>query len=85
MEKYICTICGYNGLTEPPRDENGRPSFETCNCCGTAFGYDDKSDEHVISFRNNWIEQGGTWFSEQSKPENWNMEEQLKNIGSTPF
>ena len=41
MGRYICPVCGYAYLEEPPRDEKGRPSFDICDCCGIEFGYED--------------------------------------------
>ena len=41
-EKYICPICGYDGLDEPAYDEtnNFDPSFEICPNCNCEFGFD---------------------------------------------
>lgn len=80
MEKYKCPVCGYPDLEEPPRDGNGRPSFDICDCCGIEFGYEDCTEENIIKYRKKWIESDGEWFSKDSKPNNWNMEQQLKNI-----
>lgn len=38
-KKYICPICGYDNLDEPPYDELGSyGSYEICSCCGHEFG-----------------------------------------------
>ena len=81
MKKYICPVCGYSDLEEPPRDKNGMPSFDICDCCGVEFGYEDLTEESMIKYRKKWIETGGEWFIKESKPNNWTMQEQLKNIG----
>lgn len=81
MPKYICPVCGYDKLDEPPYNEILEASYDTCPCCGVEFGYDDFKNDNV-SFsiaRRKWVEEGAKWFNENQKPNNWNMEEQLKN------
>lgn len=81
MRKYVCLVCGYPGLEEPPRLENGMPSFDICECCGVQFGYEDCTEERILEYRKKWIKSEGEWFSKESKPDNWSMKQQLKNIG----
>jgi hypothetical protein len=69
--KYICPICGYDGLEEPPYSEDGEPSFEICDCCGNEFGYDDIACGKTIEdLRRKW----------QEKPKSRRFREQLKNL-----
>ena len=76
MKKYICHVCGYDGLDEEPYKENEKiPSHDICDCCGCEFGYDDNEQ-----YRLKWIESGGKWFNPKLKPEAWNLERQLKNV-----
>lgn len=78
---YICPICGYDKLTEEPFDKDGNPSYEICNCCGFEFGYDDGSEGVSPDiYRKEWIKQGVKWFNIKVKPNNWDLQEQLKNI-----
>jgi hypothetical protein len=35
VNKYICPVCLYTRLDEPPQE------FSICPCCGTEFGVDD--------------------------------------------
>ena len=49
---YICPVCGFNGLKEPPYDKDGSPSYEICPCCGFEFGFEEKGD--MAKFRENW-------------------------------
>ena len=78
---YICPVCGYDKLMEEPFDKDGNPSYEICNCCGFEFGYDDGSEGVTPDFyRKEWIGQGAKWFNIKFKPEEWNLQEQLKNI-----
>ena len=76
FKKYVCHICGYDGLDEEPYLNGGDiPSREICDCCGCEFGYDDHEGH-----RRKWIESGGNWFSKELKPEGWSMKTQLRNI-----
>ena len=78
-EKYICPICVYRELYEPPSKES--PTFEICHCCGIEFGYQDakKSWEDL---RKIWIKSGYKWFNYKKKPKNWNPKKQLQNLKS---
>lgn len=82
MKKYyICPICGYDKLEEPPYDEFGEPSYEICPCCGIEFGFDLEND-HITQdeYRKKWINNGGEWFDPQEKPQEWDIRQQLKNV-----
>ena len=79
-DKYICPVCGFPDLDEPPYD-NGNPSYNICDCCGFEFGYDDGSEEMSFeTYRKKWIDEGAKWFTKESKPNNWNLKQQLLNI-----
>ena len=78
--KYICPVCGYPELSEPPRDENGAPSFDMCNCCGVEYGYEDCTPESILKYREEWIKNGCIWLFENDKPIDWSLEGQLNNI-----
>lgn len=69
-ELYTCPVCGYNGLEEPPYDENGYGAYEICPCCGFQFGLDDDPDKEqgIAEWRRNWVEQGCPWFSKSTRP-----------------
>lgn len=81
-KKYICPVCGYDGLEEPVYDEIGEPSFEICSCCGVEFGFDDFDIKNLtfVTVREKWLKDGAKWFDKAAKPKNWNLEEQLKNL-----
>jgi hypothetical protein len=59
----------------PPRQKD-----EICHCCGADFGYDDETLAATRKYREEWINKGAIWFCSDEKPENWSLEEQLKNI-----
>lgn len=80
---YICEVCGYPYLDEPPYDKFGYGTYAICPCCGFEFGYDDYPDKEMgfIDWRNNWINNGFKWFSKHtSPPVNWNPKKQLGNL-----
>jgi len=75
---WVCPVCGFNSLDEPPYDEEGCATFSICPCCGNEFGYDDASAKYS-KLRKKWIEEGMVWWSEtQPPPANWDPIEQLK-------
>ena|SRR6266496_5225385 len=75
MHYYTCPICGYAEMPYPPA------RHEICPCCGTEFGYDDFTRSHR-DLRNNWLAQGGPWFSPVHTPPNgWNPFVQVLRAG----
>lgn len=82
-KKYICPICGYDKLDECPYDIAGEPSFDICPCCGFEYGYDDMNSGFTFEqYREKWIKDGCKWFDREGKPENWELNKQLRNIKS---
>ncbi len=76
-----CRVCGLIVEDYYPWGENGDlASFDICGCCGAEFGYDDFEKDDVLAYRKEWLEKGGDWRFKNEKPENWNREEQMKNI-----
>src|SRR5436309_14707425 len=72
---YTCPVCGYKGLTEPPRN------FSICPSCGTEFGYDDAKLSHA-ELRWEWILQDAPCFSTARHPQpDWNPWLQLIDAG----
>ncbi|AFZ25544.1 hypothetical protein Cylst_3394 [Cylindrospermum stagnale PCC 7417] len=78
---YLCPVCGYDQLQEPPYGEDGTASYEICPSCGVEFGHDD--DECSIEeLRQNWLQQGAKWWSQSTpSPQDWEPHEQLKKAG----
>ena len=86
-----CPVCGFQLFATSW--VNNLASDEICPCCGTQFGYDDiirssgdflKTKQLYDELRAKWIASGMKWWSQNSlrpKPEKWNPQEQLKNIG----
>ena len=80
-KKYICPVCGFEGLTEPPSSQQNAPSYEICPCCGFEFGFNGDNNEDTFTvFRKRWIDNGGKWFMPNRKPANWDMQKQLGNL-----
>jgi hypothetical protein len=71
---YICPVCGYPKLSEPPMN------FSICSCCGTEFEYDDFTTPYSV-LRNRWLTNGAKWFSpEELPPAGWKPMEQLADL-----
>ena len=86
--RYVCPVCGYDGLEEPPWKGNS-PSDDICPSCGTQFGYHDaagrtESGRKVIyeRLRQVWIEKGMPWHSAsvESSPPGWDPRVQLRRV-----
>ena len=82
--EYYCRVCGlFQGQNYPPWGWDGKcPSFDICECCGIEFGYNDCFLEDVKKARKEWLDKGAPWDSPEEKPQNWSLEDQLKNIPS---
>ena len=75
--KYLCPVCGYYELDEPPSDWN------ICDSCGTEFGYHDARKTHS-ELRDLWIASGAVWHSiDYKSPQFWSPEKQLANVNYT--
>lgn len=59
--KYLCPVCGYPGLEEPPDD------YAICPSCGVEFGNDDAETSHEV-LREQWLSSGAQWFSQYTSP-----------------
>jgi hypothetical protein len=84
---YICPVCGYDGLLEPPWTEDGGGSQEICLSCGIQFGYSDMAggdqDARVLlhgTWRKSWIAEGCRWRSPSSPPPSWEPKTQLARL-----
>lgn len=79
-DKLACRVCGLI-QPEPPWGWDGRsPKFNICNCCGAEFGYEDATVKAAKGHRQRWLDRGKVWFDPKQKPENWDFDEQFKNI-----
>jgi len=82
MSEYVCHVCGYPNLDEPPWGDDGKtPSFNICPCCGVEFGYEDSTEKAKRNYRKEWLQKGAKWFDDEYKPKNWDLRSQLENIG----
>ncbi len=79
---FVCPVCGFPGLTAPPRSATGGGSDEICPSCGFQFGYDD--DDRGIGFkewRQEWAKRGMSWSSKGIPcPGGWDPAAQLRNL-----
>jgi hypothetical protein len=53
---YICPVCKFDKLPDPPEN------FEICPSCGTEFGYHDTT-KTFHQLRDIWIASGAKWHS----------------------
>jgi rubredoxin len=74
---FTCPVCGFDGLSEPPWDDE-LPSDQICPGCGTQFGYDDVCttvagrEAMWTELRDSWIQGGRAWWSSgRPKPADW--------------
>lgn len=84
---YICPVCGWEGLREPPyqnppvNDDTliRGGSWEICLCCSTEFGA--YGGGTLREIRQYWIDDGMPWWTEYSPaPRGWNAQEQLDRL-----
>ncbi len=69
--------------TLPPYSQHlGEPSYQVCTCCGFEFGNDDDPGTALpVGFeecREEWIRGGCQWFDLSKKPNDWNLNSQLR-------
>ena len=74
MKIFNCPICGLP-WDKTEDIEELRMSFFICDCCGCEYGYTDNS-----AHRKKWLAEGAPWFDKKARTQDWNLEEQLKNI-----
>ena len=80
FNRLACRVCG-KIEDDPPWGEDGRyPTFDICDCCGTEFGYGDCTLKAIRASRRRWLFEGAKWKYPEAKPEDWLVEEQIKNI-----
>lgn len=78
--EYLCRVCGLE-QSEPPWGEDGRsPTYGFCPCCGVEFGYGDASLVAIRTHREKWLSTGAKWDSPGLRPDDWELNEQLKCI-----
>jgi rubredoxin len=79
--RYMCPVCGYPSLREPPRTSSGG-SYEICRSCGFEFGVsDDDLGFTYEQWRRNWMEAGMRWQSAgNSAPDGWDPIAQLAEL-----
>jgi hypothetical protein len=79
----LCRVCGLEQANPPWGRDGGHPSHAICPCCGTEFGYDDVTDEAIITTRERWLMEGAEWFLPDRKPVRWKAQKQLANLRGT--
>lgn len=79
---YICPVCGYPDLDDPPRSPSGGGSYEICPSCGFEFGVtDDDQGFTYAQWRAKWVDAGMPWQGyDMPKPLDWNPVAQLQRL-----
>jgi hypothetical protein len=75
-----CLVCGL-----PLQVTKKFLEHELCPSCGCHFGLDDLDLESAREARQGWLDSGPKWWRDgwgQVPPENWDPQEQMKNIPS---
>lgn len=75
---YFCPVCGWLGLSA--RAVFPYDSFEICSCCGTEFGLDVSEDDDIEDVREEWLEGGAVWFSDEGRPADWSPERAIAQV-----
>jgi hypothetical protein len=71
---YLCPVCGYREMPDPPEDYN------ICPCCGTEFGYTD-AGVTLEELRAKWLSHDAPWFSALIPPPiGWSAEKALRQL-----
>jgi hypothetical protein len=82
-DKFVCPVCGFDQLDDPPVDEDGDGLFEICPSCGFQFGVSDDDEGFTYaSWRAKWVSVGMPWDSERIRPapEGWDPQRQLEKL-----
>ena len=80
---FVCPVCGFACLTEPPYWPGTQdPSFEICPSCTFQFGYDDLDQGFTYEqWRQQWIADGMPWRNRsRPAPPGWDPVAQLGNV-----
>lgn len=85
---YMCPVCGYPKLTEPPYKKSsqpaiqGVPSHQICPSCRFEFGYTDMDKGFTFEkWRQDWIDGGMVWDNgRRPPPKSWNPREQVAKV-----
>jgi predicted RNA-binding Zn-ribbon protein involved in translation (DUF1610 family) len=77
---YVCPVCGYPRLHQPPL-RDGVPSHEICPSCGFEFVVTDGAT--YAAWRDRWVKAGMPWWAKpagQDPPLGWDPAGQIKSV-----
>lgn len=86
MTGFLCPVCGFPDLYEPPHTLHDGASHESCPSCGFEFGYhDDDQGWTYGAWRTQWIADGMPWHADDEfRPDGWDPAKQLANVAAGP-
>jgi hypothetical protein len=70
---YYCHVCGLENEFEID-------DYDICECCAHERCCDGTSPESVRQYREKWLKNGAKWLWRRTKPANWDLQAQLRNI-----
>jgi len=77
---FVCPVCGYPGLDDPPHDEHGCGLFGKCPSCGSEFSYQESASASA-ALRAPWVAGGMKWQSKKRPPPpGWNPKKHLERL-----
>ena len=85
LEAFMCPVCGYPALSEPPYTDGGGGSYEICPSCGFQFGVTDSDEGRSYEdWRDEWVRRGMKWQSVGLRePPGWDPRMQMIRAGLT--
>ena len=84
---FVCPVCGFNELWDPPYSASGGGSNEICWSCGYEYGWtDDSQGVDHRSYRQDWVAKGMPWWAgdRHPQPAGWNPEILLTRLLDNP-
>lgn len=80
MPVWYCRVCGLDYDESPWGPDDHSPDHSSCHCCGVEFGYEDYTPDSARQYRATWLAAGAAWFYPNVKPDNWQLETQLRQV-----
>jgi hypothetical protein len=76
----VCRVCGYDDGAEPFWEAGWPNEGAICPCCDNEPSMNDVSVMALRELRGYWLGLGAPWRSPGSRPQNWDILEQVKHI-----
>jgi hypothetical protein len=80
VDSHRCRVCGLWSEDEPWGPDGRSPTYFICDCCGAEAGYEDVLPAAARTHREGWLARGAPWFWPRAKPDDWDLDEQLRHV-----